>query len=79
MIVPSIDLMDGNGDDPGALGGKLLGLLSKFSANFAAMIDGRASNTNQHHHSPVPVDRVIAPPVGRPYGGPESRRWRHCR
>ncbi|KAL7538696.1 hypothetical protein ACHAWF_006185 [Thalassiosira exigua] len=37
------------GDDPGALGGKLLGLLSKFSSNFAAMIDGRASNTNQHH------------------------------
>jgi replication fork clamp-binding protein CrfC len=35
--------------DPGAMGGKLLGLLSKFSANFAAMIDGRASNTNQHH------------------------------
>ena len=35
--------------DPGQMGGKLLGLLSKFSANFAAMIDGRASNTNQHH------------------------------
>ncbi|KAL7445824.1 hypothetical protein ACHAXH_009633 [Discostella pseudostelligera] len=37
------------GDDPSGLGGKLLGLLSKFSSNFAAMIDGRASNTNQHH------------------------------
>lgn len=36
-------------DDPGVLGGKLLGLLSKFSTNFSAMIDGRASNTNQHH------------------------------
>ena len=35
-------------NDPGVLGGKLLGLLSKFSANFSAMIDGRASNTNQH-------------------------------
>jgi dynamin 1-like protein len=40
----------GHGEnDPGVLGGKLLGLLSKFSSNFAAMIDGRASNTNQHH------------------------------
>lgn len=39
----------GGGDDPSGLGGKLLGLLSKFSSNFAAMIDGRASNTNQHH------------------------------
>lgn len=39
----------GDGDDPGVLGGKLLGLLSKFSANFTAMVDGRASNTNQHH------------------------------
>jgi dynamin 1-like protein len=38
-----------NPRDAGAMGGKLLGLLSKFSANFAAMIDGRASNTNQHH------------------------------
>jgi len=37
------------GGSRSALGGKLLGLLSKFSANFAAMIDGRASNTNQHH------------------------------
>jgi dynamin 1-like protein len=35
--------------DPSQMGGKLLALLSKFSANFAAMIDGRASNTNQHH------------------------------
>eukprot|EP00804_Cyclotella_cryptica_P026892 CCRYP_019599-RA/>CCRYP_019599-RA protein AED:0.01 eAED:0.01 QI:112/1/1/1/1/1/2/769/848 len=41
--------VDGGGEENGALGGKLLGLLSKFSANFAAMIDGRASNTNQHH------------------------------
>ena len=40
----------GGGDhDPSGMGGKLLGLLSKFSSNFAAMIDGRASNTNQHH------------------------------
>ena len=38
-----------SGDESSALGGKLLSLLSKFSANFAAMIDGRASNTNQHH------------------------------
>ncbi|KAL3767340.1 hypothetical protein ACHAWO_007283 [Cyclotella atomus] len=40
---------EGGGDEMGALGGKLLGLLSKFTANFAAMIDGKASNTNQHH------------------------------
>jgi replication fork clamp-binding protein CrfC len=39
----------GGENDQGVLGGKLLGLLSKFSSNFAAMIDGRASNTNQHH------------------------------
>ena len=36
-------------NDPGILGGKLLGLLSKFSTNFSTMIDGRASNTNQHY------------------------------
>lgn len=40
---------EGGGEENGALGGKLLGLLSKFTANFAAMIDGKASNTNQHH------------------------------
>eukprot|EP00956_Cyclotella_meneghiniana_P030693 scaffold78063_cov72-Cyclotella_meneghiniana.AAC.4 len=40
---------EGAGEEKGALGGKLLGLLSKFTANFAAMIDGKASNTNQHH------------------------------
>ncbi|KAL7535092.1 hypothetical protein ACHAXR_012121, partial [Thalassiosira sp. AJA248-18] len=45
----ALGMPEGSGEDPGALGGKLLGLLSKFSANFAAMIDGRASNTNQHH------------------------------
>jgi len=45
----ALGMPEGSGDDPGATGGKLLGLLSKFSSNFAAMIDGRASNTNQHH------------------------------
>lgn len=40
---------ESGGEEKGALGGKLLGLLSKFTANFAAMIDGKASNTNQHH------------------------------
>ena len=40
---------EGGGEERGALGGKLLGLLSKFTANFAAMIDGKANNTNQHH------------------------------
>lgn len=45
----ALGMPEGSGDEPGALGGKLLGLLSKFSSNFAAMIDGRASNTNQHH------------------------------
>jgi len=44
----------GSGDEKSVMGGKLLGLLSKFSANFAAMIDGRASNTNQHHDSNFP-------------------------
>ena len=42
------DENDGEGNRS-AQGGKLLGLLSKFTSNFAAMIDGRASNTNQHH------------------------------
>ncbi|KAK1737316.1 dynamin family GTPase [Skeletonema marinoi] len=45
----ALGMPDGGPRDPGQMGGKLLGLLSKFSANFAAMIDGRASNTNQHH------------------------------
>ena len=45
----TLGVPEGGSDDPSVLGGKLLGLLSKFSANFAAMIDGRASNTNQHH------------------------------
>ena len=57
------------GDDPNKLGGKLLGLLSKFSSNFAAMIDGRASNTNQHH------DGMPSLPVhggGYAYGGSSS-------
>ena len=44
----ALGLPSADGEGPNS-GGKLLGLLSKFSANFAAMIDGRASNTNQHH------------------------------
>jgi len=55
-------------DDPNKLGGKLLGLLSKFSSNFAAMIDGRASNTNQHHDGmpslPVRGGYGASPPGG---------------
>ncbi|ACI64781.1 dynamin GTPase, switch/motor protein [Thalassiosira pseudonana CCMP1335] len=39
----ALGMPEGSGDEPGALGGKLLGLLSKFSSNFAAMIDGRAN------------------------------------
>lgn len=50
--------VDGGGEENGTLGGKLLGLLSKFSSNFAAMIDGRASNTNQHHDG-MPVGNGV--------------------
>ena len=53
-------------DDPNKLGGKLLGLLSKFSSNFSAMIDGRASNTNQHH------DGMPSLPVRGGYGASSS-------
>ena len=55
--------MEGSGDESSVIGGKLLGLLSKFSANFAAMIDGRASNTNQHH------DGMPSLPSGNGSGG----------
>ncbi len=62
----------GGGDDPSGLGGKLLGLLSKFSSNFAAMIDGRASNTNQHHDGmpmlPSGVGGVMGSGGGVGYG-----------
>jgi dynamin 1-like protein len=50
---------EGGGEEKGVQGGKLLALLSKFSANFAAMIDGRASNTNQHHDG-MPVGNGVS-------------------
>jgi dynamin 1-like protein len=57
--------------DPSQMGGKLLALLSKFSANFAAMIDGRASNTNQHHDGmPSLRSNVVGGGVG--HGGGNS-------
>lgn len=57
--------------DPSQMGGKLLALLSKFSANFAAMIDGRASNTNQHHDG-MPSLRSNAVGGGVRHGGGNS-------
>jgi len=62
----ALGMPDGGPRDPGQMGGKLLGLLSKFSANFAAMIDGRASNTNQHHDG---MPSLTSNAGGGQYGG----------
>jgi len=72
--MPHEGVLNANGgravdNDPGILGGKLLGLLSKFSTNFSAMIDGRASNTNQHHDGMPLLHSTASSSMGHHHSG----------